>query len=146
MHSVQIVRMRGVKGDKAVTQCLSPANHMQQVIGPLHSCRQEHLNQSFRHAMDERDPEPSNKLLDWDSLPGARDYSGQDVRGGGLDAILDVVNLLAAEGIPSCVVGVWALRYYGAGRVSNVILGYFADHTAEIAHDNDQVGMGSLHP
>lgn len=69
-----------------------------------------------------REPEPSNKLLDWDSLPGARDYSGQDVRGGGLDAIVDVVNLLAAEGIPSCVVGVWALRYYGAGRVSNVCL------------------------
>ncbi len=57
-----------------------------------------------------------------ETLPGLRDYSGADAshHGHGIDEILDVINQLSAAGIASCVVGVRALRYYGAARVTHV--------------------------
>lgn len=55
-----------------------------------------------------------------DLLPGARDDAGLEPDNHGVTAILDVVQRLAAADVPSCVVGVRALRYYGAGRVTNV--------------------------
>ncbi|KAK4141740.1 uncharacterized protein C8A04DRAFT_38897 [Dichotomopilus funicola] len=51
-----------------------------------------------------------------DLLPGARDDTGLEPDNHGVTAILDVVQRLAAADVPSCVVGVRALRYYGAGR------------------------------
>lgn len=50
-------------------------------------------------------------------FPGLRIVSGrtidpEDVKG--------VIRLLEQAGIPACVVGVYALRYFGAGRISNV--------------------------
>ncbi len=56
------------------------------------------------------------------ALPGLRDTSGAQASHGGhgIDEILAVVNELEAAAIPSCVVGVKALRYYGAGRVTDV--------------------------
>lgn len=58
--------------------------------------------------------------VDFDKLPGLRDYSGEQTSRQGVDEILDVVNQLAAADIPSCVIGVKALRYFGAGRVTDV--------------------------
>jgi hypothetical protein len=57
-----------------------------------------------------------------EKLPGLRDYSGAGTShdGHALDEILDVINQLSAAGIPSCVVGVRVLRYYGAGRITDV--------------------------
>ncbi|KAK4100773.1 hypothetical protein N658DRAFT_507453 [Parathielavia hyrcaniae] len=56
-----------------------------------------------------------------EKLPGLRDYSGADANHGvhGIDEILDVIHQLSAAGIPFCVVGVSALRYYGAARVTD---------------------------
>ncbi|KAK3686140.1 hypothetical protein B0T22DRAFT_492931 [Podospora appendiculata] len=51
-------------------------------------------------------------------LPGARDYF-HDKPPNDLEEVLHVVHLLAAAKIPSCLVGVGALRYYGAARASN---------------------------
>jgi hypothetical protein len=58
--------------------------------------------------------------IDYDLLPGLRDYSGAETSKGGIDEILAVINLLSAAEVPSCVVGVKALRYYGAARITNV--------------------------
>ncbi|KAL2017937.1 hypothetical protein VTK56DRAFT_1529 [Thermocarpiscus australiensis] len=57
----------------------------------------------------------------YEKLPGLRDYSGARAshNGHGIDEILDVIGQLSAAGIPSCVVGVKALRYYGAGRIAD---------------------------
>ena len=57
-----------------------------------------------------------------ETLPGLRDYSGADAshHGHGIDEILGVINRLSVAGIASCVVGVRALRYYGAARVTHV--------------------------
>ncbi|KAK3906123.1 hypothetical protein C8A05DRAFT_40999 [Staphylotrichum tortipilum] len=54
----------------------------------------------------------------FETLPGLRDTSGAPAShdGHGIDEILNVVSQLAAAGIPSCVVGIKALRYYGAAR------------------------------
>ncbi|KAK4152574.1 hypothetical protein C8A00DRAFT_16113 [Chaetomidium leptoderma] len=51
-------------------------------------------------------------------LPGLREPSGVGASHGGhgISEILDVVSRLSVAGIPSCVVGVRALRYYGAAR------------------------------
>ncbi|KAL2131436.1 hypothetical protein VTI74DRAFT_5105 [Chaetomium olivicolor] len=59
--------------------------------------------------------------MDFERLPGLRDYSGAlaSHTGHGLGEILKVVTQLSAVGIPSCVVGVRALRYYGAGRATD---------------------------
>lgn len=43
--------------------------------------------------------------------------------GSGTDEVLEVIELLETAGIPVCVVGVMALRYFGAGRVDDVRLG-----------------------
>jgi len=59
-------------------------------------------------------------LANSDDLPGLRDYSGKQSHSKGVDEILDVVHKLAAAQIPSCVVGVKALFYYGANRITNV--------------------------
>ncbi|KAK4245074.1 hypothetical protein C7999DRAFT_16707 [Corynascus novoguineensis] len=55
-------------------------------------------------------------LADFNDLPGLRDYSGKQSHSKGVNEILDVVRKLAAVQIPSCVVGVKALFYYGASR------------------------------
>lgn len=62
--------------------------------------------------------------IDYEKLPGLRDYSGARTShdGHGIDEILDVINQLSAAGIPSCVVGVRALRYYGAARITDVFI------------------------
>lgn len=57
---------------------------------------------------------------DQPTLPGLRDYSAKDTSPQGVTEILEVVNLLASANIPSCVIGVKALRYYGAARVTDV--------------------------
>ncbi|KAK3940928.1 hypothetical protein QBC46DRAFT_353751 [Diplogelasinospora grovesii] len=57
-----------------------------------------------------------------DYLPGWRDRSNdvQASHGGhGVDEILAVVSVLSSAGIPSCVVGVRALYYYGAARLTD---------------------------
>jgi hypothetical protein len=46
--------------------------------------------------------------------PGELEY------GRGVTQTLDVINMLAVHGIPSCVVGAFALVYYGAHRVPMV--------------------------
>ena len=58
--------------------------------------------------------------VDQPALPGLRDYSGKDTSPQGVTEILEVVNHLAGANIPSCVIGVKALRYYGAARVTDV--------------------------
>jgi hypothetical protein len=57
-----------------------------------------------------------------EELPGLRDYSlaKPSYGGHGIDEILDVIHQLATAGIPSCVIGVRALRYYGAARITDV--------------------------
>lgn len=50
-----------------------------------------------------------------DLFPGLRDNDGHPSEGA--DDILDVIKLLNVATIPVCIVGVNALRYYGAGRV-----------------------------
>jgi hypothetical protein len=55
-----------------------------------------------------------------DILPGLRDYSGATTSKGGIDEILAVVQHLSVAQVPSCVVGVKALRYYGAARITDV--------------------------
>lgn len=49
--------------------------------------------------------------------PGVRLFSGRSVQA---EDVKEVIRLLAEAGIPACVVGVYALRYFGAGRRSNV--------------------------
>jgi hypothetical protein len=58
-------------------------------------------------------------LADYEKLPGLRDYSGKETSQQGVEEILDVVAQLTAAEIPSCVIGVKALRYFGAARVTN---------------------------
>lgn len=58
--------------------------------------------------------------VDYDLLPGLRDYSGAAPSHHGIQEILAVIDRLAAAEIPSCVVGVKALRYYGAARLTDV--------------------------
>ncbi|KAK3328569.1 hypothetical protein B0T19DRAFT_401316 [Cercophora scortea] len=69
--------------------------------------------------MAEIDPvaalEKAQNLVD---LPGARDYF-HDKPPNNLEEVLHVVQRLAAANVPSCLVGVGALRYYGAARASN---------------------------
>ncbi|EAQ84259.1 hypothetical protein CHGG_10663 [Chaetomium globosum CBS 148.51] len=54
--------------------------------------------------------------VDQPPLPGLRDFSGKDTSPQGVNEILEVVDHLASGNIPSCVIGVKALRYYGAAR------------------------------
>lgn len=54
---------------------------------------------------------------DDDRWPGLRPWSGRDIE---YDDVRLVISLLDEAGIPACVVDVYALQYYGAGRVSNV--------------------------
>ena len=58
--------------------------------------------------------------IDHDVLPGLRDYSGAEASKGGVDEILAVIHHFSAAKVPSCVVGVKALRYYGAARITDV--------------------------
>lgn len=51
-------------------------------------------------------------------FPGLRTEVGRDSRGP--DDILGVIGLLNNANIPTCIVGVNALRYYGAGRITSV--------------------------
>ena len=57
---------------------------------------------------------------DFDILPGLRDYSGATTSKGGIDEMLAVIHHLSAAEVPSCVIGVKALRYYGAARITDV--------------------------
>lgn len=50
-------------------------------------------------------------------FPGLRIIEGRDIDA---DDVKEVIGLLKQAGIPACVVGVYALRYFGAGRISNV--------------------------
>lgn len=52
-------------------------------------------------------------------LPGLRTHSGRDVDP---EDVKEVISLLGQAGAPACVAGVYALRYFGAGRISNVSL------------------------
>lgn len=52
-----------------------------------------------------------------DYPPGVRSLSGRQTEP---EDIRTVISLLKEAGIPACIVGVYALRYYGAGRISNV--------------------------
>jgi hypothetical protein len=52
-------------------------------------------------------------------LPGLRTHSGRDIEP---EDVKEVIRLLGQVGAPACVAGVYALRYFGAGRVSNVSL------------------------
>lgn len=52
--------------------------------------------------------------------------------GAGNLEMLAVVNLLKESGIPSCVVGVHPLGYYGAGRVANVRASIFDSLTSGV--------------
>lgn len=52
-------------------------------------------------------------------FPGLRTHEGR--RATPKD-VKEVIQLLDKAGVPACVAGVYALRYYGAGRVSNVSL------------------------
>ena len=83
---------------------------------------------------------------DNDKFPGIRDYSGAQPshKGHGIDEILDVVHRLAVAGILSCVVGVRALRYYGAARVTDVRKYEFP--ASQPILPSLCIGMGSLHP
>ena len=49
-------------------------------------------------------------------LPGVREYTGRHCKGS--EDVLGAITLLSGVDIPSCVVGVKALQYYGAGRIS----------------------------
>jgi hypothetical protein len=53
-------------------------------------------------------------------FPGLRMNTGRPTKGVG--EAREVIELLSAAGIPACVIGVHALRYYGAGRISWVSL------------------------
>lgn len=50
-------------------------------------------------------------------FPGLRTWEGRDVTP---EDVKEVIRLLGVAGAPACVAGVYALRYFGAGRVSNV--------------------------
>ncbi|KAK3293763.1 uncharacterized protein B0H64DRAFT_346516 [Chaetomium fimeti] len=56
---------------------------------------------------------------DHPALPGLRDYSGEETSLQGVSEILAVVSQLQDANVPSCVIGVKALRYYGAARVTD---------------------------
>ncbi|KAK4235158.1 hypothetical protein C8A03DRAFT_46646 [Achaetomium macrosporum] len=60
-------------------------------------------------------------MPDFEILPGLRDHSGAQASHGGhgIDEIIAVIDHLSAAKIPSCVVGVMALYYYGAGRITD---------------------------
>lgn len=49
-------------------------------------------------------------------LPGLRTHGGRDVKP---EDLKEVIRLLEQAGAPACVAGVYALRYFGAGRISN---------------------------
>ncbi|KAJ0116950.1 hypothetical protein J7T55_003364 [Diaporthe amygdali] len=49
-------------------------------------------------------------------LPGLRSHSGRSIAA---EDVKEVIGLLDKAGVPACVAGVYALRYYGAGRISN---------------------------
>ncbi|KAG8158224.1 hypothetical protein KVR01_011985 [Diaporthe batatas] len=51
-------------------------------------------------------------------FPGLRTHGGRDVTP---DDVKEVIRLLGEAGAPACVAGVYALRYFGAGRVSTEI-------------------------
>lgn len=51
------------------------------------------------------------------NFPGLRIFSGRSTEA---NDVKEVIGLLERAGIPACVVGVYALRYFGAGRMSNV--------------------------
>lgn len=52
-------------------------------------------------------------------LPGLRTHGGRDVEP---EDVKEVIRLLKQAGAPACVAGVYALRYFGAGRISSVCL------------------------
>lgn len=60
---------------------------------------------------------PSVGVLTEHDLPGLRSWSGRDIEP---EDVKEVIGLLDKVGVPACVVDVYALRYYGAGRISNV--------------------------
>ena len=80
-----------------------------------------------------------------EKLPGLRDHSGKEGSHGGhgISEILNVIEQLSASGILSCVVGVRALRYYGAARVTDVHPP-FPGASALLHLTDNIVGMGSL--
>lgn len=65
---------------------------------------------------------------DDDRWPGLRPWSGRDIQ---YDDVRLVIGLLDEAGIPACVVDVYALQYYGAGRVSNVSFAHCPPATSE---------------
>lgn len=52
-------------------------------------------------------------------LPGLRAHSGRDVEP---EDVKEVISLLGQAGAPACVAGVYAMRYFGARRISSVSL------------------------
>ena len=64
-------------------------------------------------AMDVR-KETLSVLSGADILPGLRIFHGPPSQG--VDDVLEVIKLLKTADIPACIIGVHALRYYGAGR------------------------------
>jgi hypothetical protein len=82
----------------------------------------------------------------YERFPGLRDHSGeQGSHGGhGIIEILDVIGRLSTVDIPSCVVGVKALRYYGAARITDVrpLSSWFSESSLA----DGLAGMGSLCP
>lgn len=69
--------------------------------------------------------------------PGLRDQSGRTFE---TEDVKEILLLLAQADIPTCIAGVYALRYFGAGRVSNEIDFCVPDEKLDIARtifDND---------
>ena len=62
------------------------------------------------------DANPVSKPIKATIAPGWRTYTGRQSKGA--DDVQDVITLLNGVDISACVVGVNALRYYGAGRVT----------------------------
>ena len=61
-----------------------------------------------------KDPVPV--LRSADMFPGQRFFEGPYSYG--VDDVREAIRLLKTADIPACIVGVNALRYYGAGRVT----------------------------
>ncbi|POS76766.1 hypothetical protein DHEL01_v204831 [Diaporthe helianthi] len=70
-------------------------------------------------------------------LPGLRTHGGRDVTP---EDVKEVIHLLGQAGAPACVAGVYALRYFGAGRISSEFDICIPDETlddARIIFEND---------
>jgi hypothetical protein len=61
-------------------------------------------------------PPPLPILDSAEGLPGMRVYEGRPSYG--IDDIREALKLIDAANIPACIVGVYALRYYGADRLT----------------------------